>query len=318
MLRPSDNQGLGQEAMRPEDFQPDDQFAQIQGLVDELAAERAACEAAEAENKAKSDLMAMIGHELRTPMEAVVAMSELLLASLLDATQARYTETLYRSARSLLGVLSDLLDFARLESGRFELEQASFDLHDLIQGVGAVLQTRAAENGLTGGVDIGADCPRFIVGDAARLRQVLLSLVDRQRGQIHRPRFGAPARERAGTRRSPAPEIRRNRHRRRLEQGRAGAAVPTLCPDREQDRRPDRRHRPWAVDRAETRQLMGGEIGCESVVGQGTLYWFTLPAESACVPAPIPQPDKEPPQQGTLEGHVLVVEESPPISTSSA
>lgn len=141
--------------MRPEDFQPDDQFAQIQGLVDELAAERAACEAAEAANKAKSDLMAMIGHELRTPMEAVVAMSEPLLASPLDATQARYTETLYRSARSLLGVLSDLLDFARLESGRFELEQASFDLHDLIQGVGAVLQTRAAENGLTGGVDIG-------------------------------------------------------------------------------------------------------------------------------------------------------------------
>ena len=125
--------------MRPEDFQPDDQFTQIQGLVDELAAERAACEAAEAANKAKSDLMAMIGHELRTPMEAVVAMSELLLASPLDATQARYTETLYRSARSLLGVLSDLLDF---------------------------------------GVDIGADCPRFIVGDAARLRQVLLSLVD--------------------------------------------------------------------------------------------------------------------------------------------
>jgi hypothetical protein len=63
---------------------------------------------------------------------------------------------------------------------------------------------------------------------------------------------------------------------------------------------------------------MGGEIGCESVVGQGTLYWFTLPAESACVPAPIPQPDKEPPQQGALEGRVLVVEESPPISTSSA
>src|SRR4030042_4758169 len=91
----------GQVVMRPEDFRPDDLFAQIQGLVDGLGAERDARHAAEAADKAKSDLLAMIGHELRTPMEAGVAMSELLLASPLDPTQARYTDTLYRSARSL-------------------------------------------------------------------------------------------------------------------------------------------------------------------------------------------------------------------------
>jgi signal transduction histidine kinase len=164
--------------MRPEDFRPDDLFAQIQGLVDGLAAERAAREAAEAADSAKSNLLAMIGHELRAPMEAVVAMSELLLSSPLDPTQSRYVDTLYHSARSLLGVLNDVLDFARLEGGRFELEHVNFDLHDLIQGLGAVLQTRANDKGLTGGVDIGANCPRFIVGDAARLRQVLLSLID--------------------------------------------------------------------------------------------------------------------------------------------
>ena len=77
--------------MQPEDFRPDDLFAQIQGLVDGLAAERDARQAAEAADKAKSDLLAMIGHELRTPMEAVVAMTELLLASPLDPTQARYS-----------------------------------------------------------------------------------------------------------------------------------------------------------------------------------------------------------------------------------
>jgi signal transduction histidine kinase len=81
--------------MRPEDFRPDDLFAQIQGLVDGLTAERDARHAAEAADKAKSDLLAMIGHELRTPMEAAVAMTELLLASPLDPTQARYAETLY-------------------------------------------------------------------------------------------------------------------------------------------------------------------------------------------------------------------------------
>jgi signal transduction histidine kinase len=64
--------------MRPEDFRPDDLFAQIQGLVDRLADERRAREAAEAADKAKSDLLTMVGHELRTPMEAVVAMAELM------------------------------------------------------------------------------------------------------------------------------------------------------------------------------------------------------------------------------------------------
>ena len=83
--------------MRPEDFRPDDLFAQIQGLVDGLTAERRAREAAEAADKAKSELLAMVGHELRSPMEAVTAMAELLLASPLDPTQARYAEMLYQS-----------------------------------------------------------------------------------------------------------------------------------------------------------------------------------------------------------------------------
>ena len=101
--------------MRPEDFRPDDLFAQIQGLVDGLTAERRAREAAEAADKAKSELLAMVGHELRSPMEAVTAMAELLLASPLDPTQARYAEMLYQSSRSLLGVLNDVLDFSRLD-----------------------------------------------------------------------------------------------------------------------------------------------------------------------------------------------------------
>ena len=87
--------------MRPEDFRPEDLFAQIQALVDGLAAERRAREAAEAADKAKSELIDMIGHELRTPMQGVIDMSALLLASPLDGTQLRYTETLAQLARSL-------------------------------------------------------------------------------------------------------------------------------------------------------------------------------------------------------------------------
>jgi CheY-like chemotaxis protein len=295
--------------MRPEDFRPDDLFAQIQGLVDGLSAERDARHAAEAADKAKSDLLAMIGHELRTPMEAAVAMSELLLASPLDPTQARYAETLYQSGRSLLSVLNDVLDFSRLEAGRFELEQISFDLHDLIHGVAALLHTRANEKGLTGGVDIGANCPQFIVGDPARLRQVLIGLVDNAlkftaHGSV---RLHASANEidgrlllrfdvtDTGVGLSKAVQER-------LFQPYLQLEGPTASPDGS-----------TGLSLSIARKLallMGGEIGCESVVGQGTHYWFVLPAGRARMtpPAPKPEPDAHP--QPNLSGHVLVVEDN--------
>lgn len=160
-----------------------------------------------------------------------------------------------------------MLDFARLESGRFELEQANFDLHDLIQGVGSVLQTRAAEKGLTGGIDIGANCPRFIVGDAARLRQVLLSLVDNAlkftaHGSV---RLHASAQELddrpvlrcdvtdTGVGLSKAVQERLFQ----IESRIAGQTIGTGLG-------------PSIARKLAT--LMGGEVGCESVVGQGTLY----------------------------------------------
>ena len=294
--------------MRSEDFRPDDLFAQIQGLVDGLADERQAREAAEAADKAKSELLAMIGHELRTPMEAVVAMAELLLTSPLDPTQARYAETLHQSARSLLGVLNDVLDFSRLEAGRFELEQTSFDLHDLIQGVAVVLQTRANEKGLTGGVDIGANCPRFIVGDAARLRQVLISLVDNalKFTAIGSVRVHASASEVDG------------RLLLKFDVTDTGVGLSKAVQER--------LFQPYVqVDSPVASQdgtglglsiarklalLMGGEIGCESVVGQGTLYWCTLPAGRARMSMRPPRPGKDAQPQGTLSGHVLVVEDN--------
>lgn len=295
--------------MRPEDFQPDDLFAQIQGLVDGLAAEREAREAAEAADKAKSDLIAMIGHELRTPMEAVVAMAELLLSSPLDPTQARYADTLYHSGRGLLGVLNEILDFARLEGGRFELEQSKFDLHDLIQGVGTVLQTRANQKGLTGGIDVGASCPRFVTGDAARLRQVLLSLVDNAlkftaHGSV---RLHASAAEIGG------------RSVLRFDVTDTGVGLSKMVQQRlfqpyvQIDPKAGGKNVVTGLGLSIARKLavlMGGELGCESVVGQGTHYWFVLPVETARQPEPVPQPDKELSQHGTLEGHVLVVEDN--------
>ena len=295
--------------MRPEDFRPEDLFAQIQGLVDGLATERRLREAAEAADKAKSDLLAMVGHELKTPMEAVTAMAELLMASPLDPTLARYAETLYQSARSLLGVLNDILDFSRLEGGRLELQQASFDLHDLIQGVGTVLHTRANEKGLTGSVDIGANCPRFIVGDEPRLRQVLVSMVDNalkftSMGSV---RLHASASDADGNLLL------------RFDVTDTGVGLSKAVQERlfqpyvQIGNRLAGQSSGTGLGLAIARKLallMGGEIGCKSVVGQGTLYWFTLPAKRAHLNAPAPRPSRDATPQGTLSGHVLVVEDN--------
>ena len=295
--------------MRPEDFRPDDLFAQIQGLVDGLADERRAREAAEAADKAKSDLLTMVGHELRTPMEAVVAMAELMLASPLDPTQQRYARTLHQSARSLLGVLNDVLDFSRLEAGRFELDQASFDLHDLIQGVAAVLQTRANEKGLTAGVDIGANCPRFIVGDAARLRQVLISLVDNalKFTAIGSVRLHASASEVDG------------RLLLRFDVTDTGVGLSKAVQERlfqpyvQLDSPVANQNGGTGLGLSIARKLallMDGEIGCESVVGQGTLYWFAVPAERPRINVAGPKAGNDVQPQGVLSGHVLVVEDN--------
>jgi signal transduction histidine kinase len=120
--------------MQARDLRARDLFGQVKPLVEGFEAERKARQAAEAANKAKSELLATISHELRTPMEAVVAMGELL--------QQRHAETLLESSRRLLNALNDVLDFSRVETGRFEADPVAFDLHALIHDVAAELQAR--------------------------------------------------------------------------------------------------------------------------------------------------------------------------------
>jgi len=148
--------------MKPEDFKPDDLFTQIEGLVETVDAERRLRERAEAADRAKSDLLSVVSHELRTPMGAVISMSELLLNGPLDPTQRRYAETLQQSARSLLTVLNDILDYSRLEAGRFELDRAVFDLHELVKSVGSELQARTREKSIEGVVNVEGDPPRHL------------------------------------------------------------------------------------------------------------------------------------------------------------
>jgi CheY-like chemotaxis protein len=290
--------------MRTDVFRPDDQSGEVESLAAALAAEREARERAEAADKAKSELLAVVSHELRTPMGAVISMAELLLGGSLDDTQRRYADTLNQSARSLLTVLNDLLDFSKLEAGRVELDLAPLDMQALMASAGSELRVRAGAKGLDSGVHVGMSCPRFVTGDAARLHQVLANLIDNAvkftaRGAVH---LHANAGEADG----------------RLilrfdvidtgiglsEEQKDGLFQPYVQADRNVSSEYGGTGLGLSIARGLV-ELMGGEIGCESMPGQGSLFWFTVPTTRAAAPAV-----SEARVTGGLSGHVLVVEDN--------
>ncbi|HSD66994.1 MAG TPA: response regulator, partial [Vicinamibacteria bacterium] len=134
-------------------------------------------EAAVAASRAKSDFLANMSHEIRTPMNAVIGMAELLLDTPLAPGQREYVVTLKDAAESLLGLINDVLDFSKIEAGRLDLNPAEFDLRETLGDTLRTLGLRAHQKGLELAGRIAPGVPDRLVGDAPRLRQVLVNLV---------------------------------------------------------------------------------------------------------------------------------------------
>lgn len=134
-------------------------------------------EAAEAASRAKSNFLAVMSHEMRTPLNAILGMNQLIMGTSLDPVQTEYLQTVGTSAESLLHLINEVLDLSRIEAGQLVPELAPINLREVVEGVTKLLKVRAQDKGLRLRSYIDSELPPHLMGDPLRIRQVLVNLV---------------------------------------------------------------------------------------------------------------------------------------------
>ena len=276
----------------------------------------AAKERAEAADHAKSEFLAVMSHEMRTPLNAVLGFSDLLLTTTsLDAQQITWLSSICTSSEALLTLINDILDFSKIEAGRFTLHPEPVLLLPLLNEVADIFAPRAAEKGLVFNLETHPGLPETITIDRLRLRQILLNLIG------NAVKFTTQGSVTVSV--SAAPDATNP------DQGVLAFSVADTGIGIPSDRR-DRLFKPFSqVDSSTTRnyggtglglaisdrivRMLGGEIILESTPGKGSVFSFTINAafsqsENAPIPLPLPEPAPASPVR-TLR--ILVAEDHP-------
>lgn len=148
-------------------------LTEIRGAADALHQAKTLAETA---SQAKSDFLADMSHEIRTPLNTIIGLAYLVLKTDLSAKQQDHLQKIHEASQQLLSLINDVLDFSNIEMGKLSLDQREFDLHNLFDSVVDQLGKRASDKGLELVLDIASSVPRCLIGDAVRLRQILLRL----------------------------------------------------------------------------------------------------------------------------------------------
>ncbi len=260
----------------------------------------AARDAALAADRTKSEFLATISHEIRTPLNAIVGSADLLAEFALPLDSKAHADTIATASLALLGLVTDVLDFSRVEAGAVELERTPLDPLELVERTCSLLRPRATSRGITLAIEALGPLPGRVLGDPVRLTQVLSNLVD---NAIKFTEEGGVVVTLEATPEGIAFEVRDT-----------GIGVPPEAQShifeafRQADGSTTRRYGGTGLGLAICERLvaaMGGEIRVESAAGRGSTFSFRLPLPVA----EIPRDPSAPPASG--DARLLLVEDNP-------